>query len=114
MTQNLLERKPVDENIEIIFEAMGDKSRRQIVYEIIQKSRTIKELATPLGMTITGASQHIKILENANIIITQKIGRERICEFNPKGFEMIESFAKFYGELWKSRFDSLKRLLEKE
>lgn len=112
MTQSLLEKAPQRDRIEILFAAMGDKSRRNIVYRVMEKSQSIKDLAEPLGITLTGAAQHIKILENAHLIKTRKIGRERICEFDPKGFEMLETFAKFYGELWKSRFDNLRNILE--
>lgn len=105
-------RDPRVQEIEIVFAAMGDRSRRQIVYDLMEKNLTIKEIAEPLGITLTGASQHIKILENAQIVKSIKIGRERVCSFNPKGFEMIETFAKLQNEMWKSRFAKLRTILE--
>lgn len=100
------------EEMENLFSAMGDKSRRQIIYSLMEDSKPIKELAGPLGITITGATQHIKILENANIVISRKIGRERVCEFNPRGFAMLENFAKFYSDLWQNRFAALREIVE--
>lgn len=113
MIMAIIKEIPIDkEEMENLFFAMGDKSRRQIVYSLMEESKPIKDLASPLGITITGATQHIKILEKANIVISRKIGRERVCEFNPQGFSMLENFAKFYREMWHNRFDTLRDIVE--
>ena len=113
MIMAILKEIPIaKEEIENLFFAMGDKSRRKIVYSLMEDSKPIKELAGPLGITITGVTQHIKILENANIVISRKVGRERICEFNPKGFALLENFAKFYSDLWHNRFAALREIVE--
>ncbi len=98
--------------IEGVFAALGDKSRRSIYAALTLKEQTVKELATPIGITLTALGQHIKILEAADLVTSRKVGRERHCSINPAGMASLEGFAQLQRNLWKSRFGALRKLLE--
>jgi DNA-binding transcriptional ArsR family regulator len=98
--------------IEEILSALGDKSRRKIYAALIQKEQTVKELAAPIGITITALGQHIKILEAADLVTSRKVGRDRICSINPVGLTSLEGFIKLQRDLWRSRFDALHKIVE--
>lgn len=98
--------------IEGIFAALGDKSRRSIYAALIEKERTVKELADPIGITLTALGQHIKVLEAAQLVTSRKVGRERLCSLNPEGMASLEGFARLQRDLWSTRFGALRKLLE--
>ncbi|RYY01433.1 MAG: ArsR family transcriptional regulator [Gammaproteobacteria bacterium] len=98
--------------IEALFFALGEKQRRHIFFTLMEGEKTVKQLAEPMGITLTGLGQHIKILEEAKLVRTQKIGRERICTINPEGLSTMEQFAKLHRNLWSSRFSALRKIVE--
>lgn len=100
--------------IEGIFAALGDRSRRQILAALIEKDRTVKELATPIGITLTALGQHIKCLEAADLVTSHKVGRTRVCSLNPAGLASLEDFAKLQRDLWTLRCSTLRKLLEED
>src|SRR5262245_11196560 len=71
--------KPVDR----AFAALGDPTRRAVLERLGAGSATISELAEPFGMSLTGMKKHIRLLEEAELVTTQKIGRVRRCMLVP-------------------------------
>src|SRR3954451_12748393 len=65
--------------IDRTFAALGDPTRRAIVERLGGGSATITELATPFGMTLTGMKKHVRVLEDARLVRTEKVGRARRC-----------------------------------
>jgi DNA-binding transcriptional ArsR family regulator len=98
--------------VDALFFALGEKQRRYIFFTLMEGERTVKQLAEPLNITLTGLGQHIKILEAAKLVRTEKIGRERICAINPEGLATMEQFAKLHRNLWSSRFSALRKIVE--
>lgn len=100
--------------IEGIFAAMGDRSRRAIYAALTVREQSVKELADPIGISLTALGQHIKIMEAADLVRSRKVGRERYCSINPAGMAHLEGFAAMQRALWTDRFGALRRLLEEE
>ena len=98
--------------IEGLLAALGDGTRRKIFFSLMDREQSIKDLATPLGITLTGLGQHIRVLETARLVSTRKVGRERICTIDPEGLERLEAFARLQRTLWRSRFDALRQVVE--
>src|SRR5215469_2282321 len=61
------------------FAALADPTRRAVLERLGAGSATISELAEPFGMSLTGMKKHIRLLEEANLVVTEKIGRTRRC-----------------------------------
>jgi DNA-binding transcriptional ArsR family regulator len=86
------------------FGALADPTRRAIVERLGSGSASISELAEPFGMTLTGMKKHVLVLEDAGLVITEKIGRVRRCTLAPFAFEGIT--------MWLDRLDRFARVVE--
>ena len=63
-------------DIDRAFTALADVTRREVLERLSTGSLTITELAAPYGMSLTGMKKHIKVLEDARLVNTEKVGRE--------------------------------------
>src|SRR5436190_5723961 len=79
--------QPVDR----AFAALADPTRRAVLERLGSGSATISELAEPFGMTLTGMKKHIRLLEDAELVTTEKIGRAHRCMLAPYAFEGIST-----------------------
>ena len=68
-------------------------------------SATVSELVEPFGMSLTGMKKHIRLLEQANLVTTEKVGRVRRCALVPLAFEGIST--------WLQRLDRFAQVLER-
>jgi DNA-binding transcriptional ArsR family regulator len=87
------------------FAALADPTRRAVLERLGTGSATISELAKPFGMSLTGMKKHVRVLEEANLVATQKVGRARICTLVPYAFEGISA--------WLQRLDRFARVVER-
>jgi DNA-binding transcriptional ArsR family regulator len=69
------------------FSALADPTRRAVLERLGAGSASISELARPSGMSLTGMKKHIRVLEEAELVITEKVGRVRRCMLAPYAFE---------------------------
>src|SRR5260370_6787565 len=81
------------------FAALADPTRRTVLERLGSGSATISELAEPFGMSLTGMKKHILLLEEAELVTTEKVGRVRRCMLAPYAFEGINT--------WLERLDPL-------
>jgi DNA-binding transcriptional ArsR family regulator len=87
------------------FAALADPTRRAVLERLGGGGATISELAEPFGMTLTGMRKHIRLLEDANLVVTEKIGRTRTCRLVPYAFEGIST--------WLQRLDRFAQVVER-
>ena len=87
------------------FTALADPTRRAVLERLGTGSATISELAQPFGMSLTGMKKHVRLLEEANLVATQKVGRARICTLVPYAFEGISA--------WLQRLDRFAQVVER-
>ena len=93
--------------------ALADPTRRQIIERLSQGSASISELAQPLGITLTGVKKHVRLLEDAGLVNTRKIGRVRECELGNGRLEDLEQWISEYRRAVEQRLDRMADLLEK-
>jgi DNA-binding transcriptional ArsR family regulator len=79
------------------FAALGDPTRRAVLERLGAGSATISELAEPFEMSLTGMRKHIRLLEEANLVVTAKVGRARTCTLVPFAFEGISTWLQRLG-----------------
>jgi len=87
------------------FAALADPTRRAVLERLGTGSATISELAAPFGMSLTGMKKHIRLLEDAQLVTTQKVGRVRRCMLVPYAFEGIST--------WLRRLDRFGEVVER-
>jgi DNA-binding transcriptional ArsR family regulator len=95
------------------FAALADPTRRAILERLGQGSATITELAKPFGMTLTGMKKHVRILEEAGLVTTVKVGRSRLCSLGPRRLEDARDWIETYREMLETRLDRFGELLER-
>lgn len=94
------------------FAALGDPTRRSILERLGQGSATITELAESFGMSLTGLQKHIRVLEDVELVTSEKVGRTRKCSLGPRGLEDAERWIETYQQLLEARLDRFGEFLE--
>jgi DNA-binding transcriptional ArsR family regulator len=95
------------------FSALSDPTRRAILERLGEGSATISELAEPTGMSLTGLKKHVRILEEAELVTTEKKGRTRHCRLGPKRLDDASRWIEGYRRSWEERFGRLDAVLER-
>jgi DNA-binding transcriptional ArsR family regulator len=96
------------------FSALADPTRRDILQRLGRGPATISELAEPYGMSLTGLKKHIRILEQAELVSTEKLGRTRECRLGPGRLEDAAQWIEMYQRHWECRLDRLEAYLERK
>ena len=100
--------------LDTVFHALGDATRRRMLRELASGERTVSQLAEPFAMSLAGASKHIKSLENAGLIHREVRGRTHLCRLEPGPLVSAHQWLSFYKRFWIDRLEVLERLLRKE
>jgi DNA-binding transcriptional ArsR family regulator len=93
--------------------ALADPTRRQILERLSRGPQSISDLAQPLGITLTGVKKHIRVLEDAGLVDTRKVGRVRECELGGDRLENLEQWITDYRQAVEQRLDRMAELLER-
>lgn len=100
--------------LDTVFHALGDATRRHMLRELAEGERTVGELARPFAISLAAASKHIKSLENAGLIRREVRGRSHVCHLEPRPLASAHEWLGFYEAFWTGRLDVLERLLREE
>ena len=90
-----------------VFAALADGTRRDVLARLGSGPATLGELAAPAGMTVTGMSKHVRVLEDTGLVVTEKVGRVRQCRLGEERLEDAMAWIGFYQRLWDRRLDGL-------
>ena len=101
-------------NVDRVFHALGDPTRRAILERVSQGPVSVSTLAKPLRITVAAAVQHVQVLEKSGLVHTTKIGRVRTCRMEAKGLSVAEQWINERRSLWERRFDRLGDVLAEE
>jgi DNA-binding transcriptional ArsR family regulator len=96
------------------FSALSDGTRRDILERLQLGPASISELARPTGISLPGVLKHVRILEEANLVTTEKRGRTRECRLGPERMEDVTAWIERYRDQWERRLDRLEALIQKK
>ena len=96
------------------FAALADSTRRDILVRLTEGERTVGELAAPFRMSLPAVSKHLRVLEDAGLIVRERDGRVRRCRLEPKPLASALEWMASYGAFWEDQFDSLERFLAEQ
>jgi DNA-binding transcriptional ArsR family regulator len=82
----------VRSSLDRAFQALADPTRRAVLVRLGSGPATIGELARPHGLTITGMSKHIRLLEQAGLVTTERVGRTRECSLGAGGLQAVHAW----------------------
>jgi DNA-binding transcriptional ArsR family regulator len=94
------------------FSALSDATRREILERLSAGPASISELAGPTGLSLPGVLKHVRILEQAQLVTTEKRGRTRECRLAPGELDEAQEWIARYRERWERRFDRLEAYLD--
>lgn len=95
------------------FSALADPTRREILERLSAGPASVSELARPTGLSLPGLLKHIRVLEEADLVATQKRGRIRECRLGPGDMDEATHWIERQRQLWERRFDRLEALVER-
>ena len=78
------------------------------------RPHAVTTIADLCGITLTAVGQHIRILEDAGLVTSSKLGRVRSCQLDPKGFETLQRWLMAGRPTWEKRLDALSALLAED
>jgi DNA-binding transcriptional ArsR family regulator len=100
--------------LDSVFHALGDATRRQMLRSLAGGERTVGQLAEPFAISFQAVSKHIKVLENAGLIRREVRGRTHLCRLEPGPLSSAHEWLGFYERFWTNRLDVLERLLRED
>lgn len=101
-------------DIDQVFHALGDPTRRAILDRLARGPVSVSQLAEPLGITLTAVGQHLEILEACGLAATEKAGRVRTCRMASAGLDALEQWVRWHRSEWERRMDRVGNLLDKD
>jgi DNA-binding transcriptional ArsR family regulator len=107
----VLRKKP---DIDAIFHALGDPTRRAIMERLGRGPVSVSQLAEPLNMSLAAVVQHLQVLEESGLVATEKVGRVRTCRIEPSGLTAAGQWISDRRTIWERRLDRLGDLLSPE
>lgn len=98
--------------LDAAYQALSDGARRQMVERLAVGPASVSELAQPLDMTLSAVMQHLKVLEGAGLVTSQKIGRTRTCRLEPEALTAAERWLNERRQSAERALDRLGQFLE--
>ena len=98
-------------DIDRVFQALGDPTRRALVEKLSEGPISVSRLAEPLQITLAAVVQHLQTLEQSGLVRTEKLGRVRTCRLEPAVLRAAEQWIAGLRSTWERRLDRLGDLL---
>jgi DNA-binding transcriptional ArsR family regulator len=107
-------RVSVDDRLDAVFSALGDRTRRALLARLAQAPARVTELAKPFAMSLPAVSRHIRVLEDAGLVIRAVDGRVHECSLEALPLKSAEDWLHSYRRFWQANLESLARYVERQ
>ncbi len=101
----------VEQDLNRIFHALGDPTRRAILDRLAAGEATVSGLSRPFPLSFAGVSKHLGVLERAGLVTREARGRERVCRINPAALDDARAWLEFHERFWMDRLEALEALV---
>ena len=100
--------------LSLTFSALADPTRRAILAKLAKGDANVSELAKPFlqDMSLPAVTKHLKVLENAGLIIKTREAQSRPCKLNGEALKVAADWVEQYREFWEESFDRLELYLK--
>jgi DNA-binding transcriptional ArsR family regulator len=102
------------QNLDGVFRALGDPTRRAMLRSLATGEQNIGELAAPFRMSFAAASKHVRVLERAGLVRRRIQGRSHICRLDIAPLKAANEWLRFYERYWTDKLEALDALLKAE
>jgi DNA-binding transcriptional ArsR family regulator len=103
-----------DDEVDRVFRALADRTRRDIVHRAIVSEVTISHLAEHYDMSFAAVQKHVAVLEGAGLVTKRPHGRERLVRANRATLRRAAHLLDQFEQLWRERIDRLDALLAED
>ena len=100
------------DHLSVTFAALADPTRRAILAKLASGERSVTELAEPFDMSLPAVSKHLRVLENAGLIVRSRDAQFRPCRLDPAPLKHVAEWAERYRQIWEKRLDRLDTVLQ--
>jgi DNA-binding transcriptional ArsR family regulator len=101
-----------EERLDLVFSALGDTTRRQILARLARGPASITELAEPFSMTLPAVSKHLRVLERAGLMRRERDGWYHRCYLETRSLDSAVAFLTKYRPFWENALEALARHVE--
>jgi DNA-binding transcriptional ArsR family regulator len=101
------------DSLDRAFHAVSDRTRREMLERLRLGPASITDLARRAGISLPGALKHVRILEEARLVTTEKRGRTRECRLGPDRLDEINRWIERHRDHWERRLDGLEEVLRR-
>jgi DNA-binding transcriptional ArsR family regulator len=105
---------PSDDQLDLVFAALSDRTRRSLLARLAGAPKTISELAEPYEMSLAAVSKHLGVLERAGLVSRTVDGRLRRCTLHVDPLRGVEQWLTHYRSFWSDQLEALARHVEEE
>ena len=98
--------------IDRIFNALSDSTRRKMLLDLSQGTKSVSELGKSFKVSKQSISKHLKVLENAGLIHKKKDGRIQRCQLEIEKLSIVQGVLDEYRKFWNQQFDALEDYIE--
>ncbi|MBI1351307.1 MAG: metalloregulator ArsR/SmtB family transcription factor [Actinomycetales bacterium] len=103
-----------DADVDRVFHALADATRRDIVRRVLDGEHSISDLARHYPMSMTAVQKHVGVLEGAGLVVKRRQGREQRVVGRVEALRRAEALLAEYERLWRERFDRMGDVLMTE
>ena len=107
-------RKAVADADADVFTALAHPIRRELLDQLADSARSVKDLAAPFATTRQAISQHLRILLAAGLVEERKLGRERVYQLRAQPLAEVEQWLARYRRFWRGRLSALGGFLQEQ
>lgn len=104
--------KYVPDAADQVFHALADANRRAVIERLTRGPATVSELAAQLGVTVAATVQHLRVLQESELVRSEKVGRVRTCQIDSAGLRNAEAWLRSRRTTWERRLDRLGAVLD--
>jgi DNA-binding transcriptional ArsR family regulator len=101
-------------DLDLIFHALSDPTRRAILQGLTRRERAITEVAKPFRMSLAAVSKHVGVLERARLVSRTRRGSFSYLSLNAQAMESADQWIERYRGFWEGRLSALKAFIEKD
>ncbi len=99
-------------DLDLVFQALADPTRRRILKNLSRKERVMTELAEPFDMSLVAISKHVKVLERAGLVQRRWAGNFTYISLNAEAMSTADDWLENYRQFWEARLDALENYLD--
>ncbi len=102
------------DRVDEVFKALADPTRRRVIERLVSGPASTSDLAEPFDMALPSFLQHLKVLENAGLVTSEKSGRTRTYQLSPPGLDAAQGWLADQRRVWEQRLDQLEQFLTRK